>query len=126
MKRTRPLLALAFIVMAGWPTLASEQAALTASREVVLVPTNHPRLPADLSQLWLAPERERGPGKGVGDELAEALKQAAKGNFARALLILSQPSLQQGTLGHYAEYYKGLAELNLGRPAAARVTFRTL
>jgi tetratricopeptide (TPR) repeat protein len=42
------------------------------------------------------------------------------------LPILSQSSVRQGLLGHYAEYHKGLAELRLGHPDAARVTFRTL
>ena len=37
-----------------------------------------------------------------------------------------QPALRQGPLGHYAEYYQGLAELRLGRPADARATFQAL
>ena len=37
-----------------------------------------------------------------------------------------QPGVQQGTLGHYAQYYQGFAELRLGRPEDARRTFQTL
>ena len=48
------------------------------------------------------------------------------GNFAKALPILSKPARQQGTLGDYAQYYQGFAELRLGRPAEARRTFQAL
>ena len=109
----------------------------------LLQPTNHPRLPADPSKLWMAPEAstlrepqgrpEQGRGATVGSarpaplaDLAEAIKFEVDSNFARALPLLSQPAVQQGTLGHYAEYYRGLAELRLGRASEARQTFLTL
>jgi soluble lytic murein transglycosylase len=34
--------------------------------------------------------------------------------------------MKQGTLGHYAQYYQGLAELRVGRAADARRTFQAL
>ena len=108
-----------------------------------LQPTNHPRLSADPSKLWMAPDTsalrepqgraEQGRGASGGGartgplaQLAEAVKLEVDSNFAQALLILSQPAVQQGTLGHYAEYYRGLAELRLGRASDARQTFQTL
>ena len=108
-----------------------------------LQPTNHPRLSADPSKLWMAPDTsalrepqgraEHGRGASGGGartgplaELAEAVKLEVDSNFAQALPILSQPAIQQGTLGHYAEYYRGLAELRLGRASDARQTFQTL
>ena len=60
------------------------------------------------------------------NELASAVKLEVDANFAKALPILVQPAVQQGTLGHYAEYYQGLAELRLGRPSDARRTFQAL
>ena len=45
------------------------------------------------------------------------MKLEVDSNFARALPMFSQSVLQQGALGEYAIYYKGLAELRLGRPA---------
>ena len=54
------------------------------------------------------------------------MKLEVDGDFAKALPIVSQPALQQGTLGVYAIYYKGFAELRLGRPADARLTFQML
>jgi soluble lytic murein transglycosylase len=98
------------------------------SIEAALKPTSHPRLPADPSQLWLAPDaaaRAAVRGAAVA-EFTQAVKLEVENNFARALPMLSQPALHQGTLGHYAEYYQGLAELRLGRPADARRTFRAL
>jgi tetratricopeptide (TPR) repeat protein len=96
-----------------------------AAGERTLKPTNHPRLPADLSQFWLAPARTTLPTVAMND-LATAVQLEVDGNFARALPILAQPSVQQGTLGQYARYYQGFAELRLGRPADARRTFQSL
>ena len=46
------------------------------------------------------------------------------GSSAKALPILSQPLLRQNPLNEYIQYYKGLAELSLGRTADARRTSR--
>jgi hypothetical protein len=94
--------------------------------DVVLRPTNHPVVPADLTELWLAPDTQHTIRTAALDELARAVKLEVESNFTKALPILSRPSVQQGALGHYAQYYKGFAELRLGRPADARVTFRAL
>jgi soluble lytic murein transglycosylase len=93
--------------------------------EPVLRPTNHPRLPAELSQLWLAPASSGVPTVAM-NELKTAVTLEVDGNFAKALPILVQPAVQQGTLGQYAQYYQGFAELRLGRPADARRTFKML
>ena len=105
--------------------------------DVVLAPTPHPRLPSDLSLLWLAPDGPTRAGRSstgprslaartAASDLASAVKLEVDGNFAKALPVLSQPGIQEGTLGHYAEYYRGLAEFRMGRPADARRTFRAL
>src|SRR5712692_9079816 len=92
-----------------------------------LKPTNHPRLPADMSQLWLAPDPATVHSAHTAlTEFATAVKLEVDNNFGKALPLLVQPAVQQGALGHYAEYYQGLAELRLGRPADARRTFETL
>jgi soluble lytic murein transglycosylase len=93
--------------------------------EPVLRPTNHPPLPAEPSQFWLTPAHNSVPTVAM-NELAAAVTFEVDGNFAKALPILVQPAVQQGTLGHYAQYYQGFAELRLGRPADARHTFRAL
>jgi len=90
--------------------------------------TNHPRLPGETSQLWLAPDAALVARMGAGamNEFTTAVKLEVDGNFAKALPMLEQAPLQQSSLGHYAEYYQGLAQLRLGRPADARRTFQAL
>jgi soluble lytic murein transglycosylase len=94
--------------------------------DVALKPTNHPRLSADPSQLWMAPSKNGAPHAPAINEFVAAVKLEVDSSFAKALPMLSQSALQQGTLGHYAQYYQGLAELRTGRPADARRTFQAL
>ena len=109
------------------PPEARQSASGTASGGAALVPTNHPRLPADISKLWLAPEKGRGgPGTTALNEFAAAVKLEVDANYAKALPVLSHSSLHQGALGDYALYYQGLAELRLARAVDARRTFQTL
>ena len=54
------------------------------------------------------------------------VKLEDEGSSAKALPILSQPLLRQNPLSKYVQYYKGLAELSLGRTADARRTFQAL
>jgi soluble lytic murein transglycosylase len=110
---------LAAVAVAASPS-ASPQAATGA--DVVLLPTNHPRVPASINDLWLAPDAVAA----TRNEFGQAVKLEVDNNFAHALPIFSKPSLQQGLLGYYGQYYKGLAELRLGRAADARATFRAL
>jgi peptidoglycan lytic transglycosylase len=121
-------LALAAAVLLSDAAPRAQGGAPDGSVEAALKPTSHPRLPADASQLWLAPDAAaraavRAPAIA---EFTQAVKLEVDNNFARALPMLSQPALRQGPLGHYAEYYGGLAELRLGRPADARRTFQEL
>ena len=109
---------------AGVSTAARAQDAV----EPALKPTNHPRLSADVSQLWLAPDAAlvARMGSGAMNEFTTAVKLEVDGNFGKALPMLEQAPMPQSTLGHYAEYYEGLAQLRLGRTADARRTFQAL
>jgi soluble lytic murein transglycosylase len=91
-----------------------------------LAPTNHPRVPAALSQLWMAPERGSGGRPAALNDLASAVKMETDADYAKALPLLTQPHVQQGPLADYALYYTGLAEIGLGRPADARLRFAVL
>src|SRR4051812_4048588 len=104
--------------------LCAQPPAAAAAGAAALKPTSHPRLPTDLSQLWLAPTTALHPP--ALDAFAAGVKLEVDANFARALPIFLQPAVRQGPLGHYAEYYQGLAELRLGRAADARRTFQAL
>jgi soluble lytic murein transglycosylase len=94
----------------------------------VLKPTTHQRLPAEPSQLWLAPDPAtvRSAHTAALTEFTTAVKLEVDNNFAKALPLLVQPAVQHTTVGHYAEYYQGLAELRIGRTADARRTFQSL
>jgi soluble lytic murein transglycosylase len=118
-------LAAALLVPIASPR-GQEPQTVPESGELRLMPTNHPRLPGDASQLWMAPSKGKPSGTAALNDLIAAVKLEVDSDFARALPILSGPAVQQGTLGYYAEYYKGLAELRLGRPAEARQTFQAL
>src|SRR5262249_39065861 len=88
----------------------------------------HRRLRVEASRLWLAPDAAlvaRLSG-GAMNEFTAAVKLEVDGNFVKALPMLEQAPMQQSAMGHYADYYVGLAQLRLGRPADARRTFQNL
>src|SRR5262249_39817381 len=73
-----PAATIALLTMSGAP-----RAQQPAEAPVTLLPTNHPRLPNDLSQLWLVPE----PGRArtaTQTAFATAVKLEVDGNFAKA------------------------------------------
>jgi soluble lytic murein transglycosylase len=93
---------------------------------VVLRPTDHPRVPADLSQFWMVPDRGR-PRTVAQANLAAAVKFENDGNHGKALTLLLSPATRQdGPLATYADFYKGLALLRLGRLPEARTTFQAV
>jgi soluble lytic murein transglycosylase len=113
------------VLLAPGAATRAQQPPPPAAAGVVLKPTSHPRVPGELSQLWLAPV-SHGVRTAALTDFAIGVKLEVDSNFAKALPIFMQPPLRQGALGHYAEYYQGLAELRLGRAADARHTFQTL
>ncbi len=105
--------------------LAQESGSPT-SAALVLRPTEHPRVPRELSQFWMVPDKGR-VRTAAQANLAAAVKFENEGSHAKALALLNNAAMKQdGPLAAYAAYSKGLAELHLGRPADARITFRAL
>jgi hypothetical protein len=99
-------------------------AATTASG---LVPTAHPVLSPEVSSLWFAPPSSPSVRRDATTvAFGEAMKLADEQSYAKALPLLSRPSMQQGVLGPYAAYYAAQADLRLGRPAEARAALRRL
>lgn len=93
-----------------------------------LVPTAHPPVPRSLEDLWLAPTevasaRESSAPLSV---LQDAVRLHVEGDHERALEILTDPSWKVTTLGNYAAYYAGLAQLRLRRFAEALRTLTAL
>ena len=94
---------------------------------IALYPTNHPKVPRDLSQLWLAPEGGRLAGVPAPLlDLSTAIRMESNGELTRALALLSQPAVEQGSLGIYAAYYAAEASLKLGRVDDAQRAFEAL
>src|SRR5262245_18074448 len=101
------------------------QASLTAVTDIILKPTDHPPLPRDVSQFWLAPAASTRSVRGAAlNDFLQAVKYEVAEDYARALPLLSQAAVQQGVLGDYALYYRGFAELRLARAADAKQTFQ--
>src|SRR5712692_699955 len=94
--------------------------------DVVLLPTGHPKLPAEPSQFWMMPEKARGPRTAAINDFTAAVKLEVEGRYSTALPILSRLSLQDNPIGPYVTYYIGLAELRTGRPDGARRSFKAL
>src|SRR6186997_2018212 len=77
----------------------------SAVSDALLLPTNHPRLPRDVSQLWLVPRQppDRDAAADARD-VAAAIKLQAEGDYKGALPKLTAPGAAQGPLGEYAAY----------------------
>jgi soluble lytic murein transglycosylase len=97
-----------------------------ASGVAVLAPTNHPPMPRDLSQAWLAPEHGASAARTPSAPLAIGVKLAAQGQYSKALAAVLEPISQRGLLADYATYYAGIAQLRLQRPNEALKTFKGL
>jgi len=97
----------------------------SATDALALAPTNHPRVPSDLSQLWMVPDQHVSP-TAAQNAFASAVKLHVDANYPRALSLLAQPSQHTGVLGRYAEYYQALTELRLGNADRARTMLQTL
>jgi soluble lytic murein transglycosylase len=90
--------------------------------------TDHRLLPRELSRLWFAPTGARTQPSAASalKDFSEAMKLFDQAEYAKALPILSQPALQQSSVGEYAQYYAGVSELRLDRPDAARRMFQSV
>jgi soluble lytic murein transglycosylase len=93
-----------------------------APNDVVLSPTPHPRVPADLSRLWFAPENPPRVTTGV----STAIQQYNDGEFTKALPALSRPDAHEGILGPHVMFAMADIQLELGRAAEARQAFRAI
>lgn len=105
---------------------AQQSVGTTSPAAIVLRPTDHPPLPDDPSQFWMTPIKANTARTPALNAFASAVKLEVDGQFAKALPILSQPLLRGHALGEYVLYYKGLAELSVGRTTDARSTFQAL
>ena len=98
----------------------------------LLVATSHPPLPSAPSLYWLVPDAiaSKSSGPRVNDAAARRLAQGAEfitnGDFAAGLPLVSAPAQGEAQLANYAAYYKGVAQLGLGRYDDALLTLSLL
>ena len=89
-----------------------------------LAPTEHQPIPTELQHYWLVPPAGWLPGRSdvvsAGRALAHAAMLIGTENPAQALPFIRVSALGSTPLAGYAAYLRGLAELGLGRDAAAR------
>jgi len=94
----------------------------------LLVSTAHPPLPAEPSLYWFVPEAGRS-SRGL-DAAARRLAQGAQfiaaGDFPAGLPLISAPDLSDPYLANYATYYRGVAQIGLGRHDDAMATLSLL
>jgi soluble lytic murein transglycosylase len=129
MKRTCGLAVFALLGPAVlMPTTPSAQQPVgtTSAAVVVLRPTDHPPLPEDPSRFWMTPTKADVTRTAALNAFASAVRLEGDGQFAKALPILSPPLLRGHVLNEYVRYYRGLAELSVGRTTDARSTFQAL
>jgi soluble lytic murein transglycosylase len=120
-------------VMAGGAAVLSGQGALSrSSLDALLVPTSHPPLPSEPSLYWLVPHG--GSGRPVAQprvdsgtrRLLQGAQAIADRNFTEALSVISAPDIGDSNLANYATYYRGVAQIGLGRHDDAMVTLSLL
>lgn len=97
----------------------------SAQDGVPLVPTLHPALPSNASDLWLVPSENDRAARTLNsyEPLVLGVARFQAGDYAGAISFLSRPALATTTLADYATYYIGLSQLRLGQLADARRTF---
>ena len=115
----------AAILWTGGPPLAAQspQPPVLSLQEPAepLRPTLHAALPQNVEDYWLVPARKARVA--VADaSLTSAAASFAAGNFTAALAAAVRAS-QDGPLGPYALFYRGLAHLRLSQPADAEAAF---
>lgn len=98
-----------------------------SSSGLLLAPTVHPRLPRDMSQFWLTPDREAATlQRAAFTSMGNAARSALDKDYSKTLSLVSQSATQQGPLAQYAAYYAGLSQLRLDRASEALAIFKSV
>jgi soluble lytic murein transglycosylase len=118
-------------VLGGVTLLSGQQAGVQRlGLDSLLVATAHPPLPAEPSLYWFVPEAAAGRSARGLDAAARRLAQGAQfiadRDFAGGLPLISAPDLGDPNLANYATYYRGVAQIGLGRHDEAMATLSVL
>jgi soluble lytic murein transglycosylase len=93
-----------------------------------LVPTLHPALPSNPSDLWLVPSESDRATRTLAtyEPLVLGVARFQAGDYPAALSLLNRPALATSPLADYATYYIGLSQLRQVQLADARRTFESI
>jgi soluble lytic murein transglycosylase len=108
---------------------ASDSGAVPRPVSPALTASARPHLPADISQIWLVPDRAQAAPSPVSKPIADfaaGMRLFAQAKYAEALRPLSSAALAETPLAAYVTFYSGLCSLNLSRAAEARTAFARL
>ena len=124
---TSPVVRVLASILATGILLAPPGPGSRARAQSPLGPTDHPKLPARESDLWLVPAAgDRSTRAATPSQtLAAAVRQIDAGDHGGALAVLTRLQVTPA-LRDYVEYYKGLSQLRLAQHAEARRTFQAL
>lgn len=114
------------LVVLGSQGPSAQQAGGAPLPVVGLRPTDHPPVPVNPRDVWMTPTKAHTARTAALNAFISGVRLEDGGSSAKALPILSQPLLREDPLSEYVQYYRGLAELSLGRTADARRTFQAL
>jgi soluble lytic murein transglycosylase len=100
----------------------------SAQDAVHLVPTLHPALPSNATDLWLVPSESDRAARTLNsyEPLVLGVARYQAGEYAAAVSLLSRPALAATALGDYAAYYIALSKLRQGQAADARRIFESI
>jgi soluble lytic murein transglycosylase len=103
-------------------------ASSSAQDPVQLVPTLHPALPSNATDLWLVPSESDRAARTLNsyEPLVLGVARYQAGEYAAAVSLLSRPALASTALGDYATYYIALSKLRQGQAADARRIFESI
>jgi soluble lytic murein transglycosylase len=122
----RLLLAIAAVLLLVAALAPHAQSRAAGGEPIALLPTIHPLVPTELSQMWLAPDRGITQAARTPSPIATVIKLQASGEYTRAFTAATQAAAQQGALAQYAAYYAAVAQLRLGQASDARRAFQAL
>ena len=119
--RTRAVLLMSATLLFGTTSSSAQDPAQ-------LVPTLHPALPSNATDLWLVPSESDRAARTLNsyEPLVLGVARYQAGEYAAAVSLLSRPALASTALGDYAAYYIALSKLRQGQAADARRIFESI
>jgi soluble lytic murein transglycosylase len=119
------------VVVGAVTLLSGQQVSTRSGLDAQLVPTPHPPLPSEPSLYWFVPQGTAARASAsrpdaAAKRLAQGVQFIADGDFAAGLQVISAPDIADPNLVNYATFYRGVAQIGLGRHDEALTTLSLL